>query len=139
MVEINAEYLGDLECRAVHGPSGSEILTDAPADNQGLARHFSPTDLLAASVATCIMTIMGITARKHGLDISGLRVTAAKEMTGAPRRVKKIALEFVFPRRISDHDFTLLSAAVEQCPVTRSLSAEVEVQASFSFAPAAKE
>lgn len=138
MVELDLQYLGDLQCRAVHGPSGVELLTDAPADNQGQARSFSPTDLLAVSIGSCIMTIMGITAKKHDLDISGLQLTATKEMTEAPRRVKKVTLQFTFPKRLSDDNLALLTAAVTQCPVSRSLSPEVQIEASFRFADEAR-
>ena len=84
------------------------------------------------------MTIMGITAQKHDLDISGLQLTATKEMTEAPRRVKKVLLHFTFPKRLSAGDLALLTAAVKQCPVSRSLNPEVQIAASFQFADEAK-
>lgn len=135
MVGIDIEYLGDLRCMAVHGPSGSELLTDAPADNQGKGELFSPTDLAATSLGTCIATIMGIAARDRNIDIAGMKISVTKEMMNEPvRRIRKISLDFVFPRKLSDREFALLSRVVDHCPVTRSFSPEVEIERSFSFA-----
>ena len=82
MVSIQFEYQGDLHCRAVHGPSGTELNTDAPKDNQGRGESFSPTDLVATALGTCMLTVMGIMARTLGLDITG--TTAQDRQPGRP-------------------------------------------------------
>jgi uncharacterized OsmC-like protein len=81
MVTITGEYQGDLHCSAAHGPSGKVLETDAPRDNQGRGEAFSPTDLVATGFATCIATTMAIAARKHGVEIGGIRYEVTKEMS----------------------------------------------------------
>ncbi len=132
MVEIFVEYLGDLHCKVKHGPSGQEFLTDAPLDNEGKAEYISPTDLLATASASCITTIMGIVARNNSIDIVGLKVKATKEMVNHPyRRISKLTIDFVFPKELNDKEFQLMSNVVKTCPVTRSLSPEVELEVHF--------
>ena len=88
MVTITGEYEGELHCRAQHGPSGSGLVTDAPRDNQGRGEAFSPTDLVATAFGTCILTTMAIAARKHGLELKGMRFETTKEMSAdLPRRI----------------------------------------------------
>ncbi len=84
MVNIQIEYQGDLHCRATHGPSGVELSTDAPKDNQGRGESFSPTDLVATALGTCMLTTMGILARTLNIDITGTTATIEKEMTATP-------------------------------------------------------
>ncbi|HUB26806.1 MAG TPA: OsmC family protein, partial [Tepidisphaeraceae bacterium] len=83
MVEIRIAYEGDLRCKAVHGPSNSELLTDAPTDNMGKGESFSPTDLVATALGTCMMTIMGIAAQRMEVDLRGSTATVTKEMTAS--------------------------------------------------------
>ena len=85
MVDINVEYQGDLHCRAVHGPSSAVLVSDAPVDNQGRGESFSPTDLVATGLGTCMATVMGILARKHGYALEGMRVHVKKHMTAAKK------------------------------------------------------
>jgi putative redox protein len=135
MVQIDVEYLGDLHCKLTHGPSGSTFLTDAPLDNEGKGEFFSPTDLLAAASASCIATIMGIVARKHSIAIEGMKITALKEMTNVPfRRVAKLRLEVVYPNKLNENEFQLLANVVRTCPVTRSLSPDVEFEIEYKYA-----
>ncbi|HPI20036.1 MAG TPA: OsmC family protein [Candidatus Kapabacteria bacterium] len=132
MVEIFVEYLGDLHCKVKHGPSGQEFLTDAPLDNEGKAEFISPTDLLATASASCITTIMGIVARNNNIDIVGLKVKATKEMVNHPyRRISKLTIDFVFPKELNEKEFQLMSNVVKTCPVTRSLSPDVELEVHF--------
>jgi len=132
MVEIFVEYLGDLHCKVKHGPSGQEFLTDAPLDNEGKAEFISPTDLLATASASCITTIMGIVARNHNIDIVGLKVKATKEMINVPfRRISKLTIDFVFPKELNEKEFQLMSNVVKTCPVTLSLSPDVELEVHF--------
>jgi hypothetical protein len=87
VVDIYLEYQGDLHCRAVHGPSSAVLVTDAPVDNQGRGESFSPTDLVATGLGSCMATVMGIIARKHGYALEGTRVHVKKTMTATkPRR-----------------------------------------------------
>ncbi|MGZ4967303.1 MAG: OsmC family protein, partial [Chthoniobacterales bacterium] len=98
MVEISVRYTGDLHCAATHGPSKTEIATDAPADNKGKGEAFSPTDLVATALATCMATTVGIAAQDHGLDLKGMTVKISKEMSkDAPRRIVGLPSEVHFP------------------------------------------
>ncbi len=135
MVKSEVEYLGDLHCRLTHGPSGQQFMTDAPTDNQGKGDYFSPTDLCVASLASCVTTIMGIIAKSRGIEIEGLKVVAFKEMMNKPyRRIKKIIVDFDFPKELTEKEFRLVAAAVDKCPVTKSLNPEIEIERTFKFA-----
>jgi putative redox protein len=135
MVPMTLTYLGGLRCEAVHGPSGVRLQTDAPVDNHGRGESFSPTDLMTASLAACMTTIMGIVARRDGIAIEGLTVAIEKHMTAAPpRRVARIVLRFAMPAGIAVADRAKLEAAARTCPVALSLSPEVQVEASFAWA-----
>ena len=135
IVAIDIDYLGDLHCEITHRPSGQKFLTDAPLDNQGKAEYISPTDLLGTAVASCIATIMGIVARNNNIDIKGMKMTVYKEMTNVPhRRIAKLALDIVFPNILNDKEFKLLSNVPGTCPVTRSISKDVEIVIKYSFA-----
>ena len=135
MVEIRIEYLGDLHCTVEHGPSGQKFMTDAPVDNHGKGEFISPTDLLAASSASCIATIMGIVAKNHDINITGMKIRALKEMTNIPfRRIARLTLEINFPNKLDEKQFKLMENVVKTCPVTRSLSQEVEFTVNYSYA-----
>lgn len=134
MVRIDIRYEGDLRTRALHGPSSAELLTDAPADNQGLGRSFSPTDLLATALGSCVLTIMGIAARTRGLDLSGARVSVEKHMLSAPRRrVGRLVLEIHVPVDPGPQGRAALEAAAGLCPVHASLHPEVQVEQRFRW------
>jgi uncharacterized OsmC-like protein len=134
MVEMSGTYEGDLRCRARHGPSGGEIVTDAPADNEGLGRAFSPTDLVGAALGTCVLTILGIAARKRGVSLSGARFTVTKEMAAdPPRRIARLACGFILPAALPDHERKLLERAARTCPVTETLRGRVEMEFVFRY------
>src|SRR5476649_1090449 len=98
MVQIEIEYTGGLRCSAQHGPSQNRLLTDAPVDNHGKGESFSPTDLVATALGTCMETVMGIFAERHAIDLRGLKVTVLKDMIQAPvRRIARLASEIVVP------------------------------------------
>ena len=98
MVEITGRYQGNLHCSVRHGPSGSVLQTDAPRDNQGQGEAFSPTDLVATALGTCIATTMAIAARKHGVELRGLSFTVRKEMApDLPRRIGRLVTEVRVP------------------------------------------
>jgi uncharacterized OsmC-like protein len=131
MVKIIGEYQGELHCTARHEPSGSQITTDAPKDNQGRGEAFSPTDLVATAFATCVATTMAIAARKHGIELDGLRYEVTKEMAEAPRRISRLTLNVWLPAVSSKISREILERAAHGCPVHRSLAPEVEKLITF--------
>lgn len=134
MVAIQIEYHGDLHCKAVHGPSGTELNTDAPKDNQGRGESFSPTDLVATALGSCMLTIMGILARTLDLDISGATATVAKEMTAKPpRRIERLTVRIHVPHALSAEDQEKLERAAHACPVHKSLHPDIEIPIEFTW------
>jgi putative redox protein len=128
-------YNGDLRTQATHIYSGSVIETDAPLDNQGLAQRFSPTDLVATALGSCMLTIMGIAARTHNFNIEGTKVSINKIMANEPRRIGEIALVFNFPKteNYSDKEKIILERAALNCPVYKSLNDELVKTIVFNF------
>ena len=127
MVTISIEYKGDLRCVARHDPSGVELVTDAPVDNQGKGESFSPTDLLGAAFGTCMLTIMGIQAQALKVNIRGTRVKVTKEMTKeSPRRTARLTVEFWIPCEPEEKVRERLIRAAESCPLHHSLHPDVE-------------
>ncbi|HEY1764082.1 MAG TPA: OsmC family protein [Opitutaceae bacterium] len=135
MVSITGTYEGNLHCTAVHGPSGNALPTDAPRDNLGRGEAFSPTDLVAAAFGTCIATTMALAARKHGVDLAGLRFELTKEMASdLPRRISRLTATFWMPpdaRRVPEG---VLENAAHTCPVHQSLAPTVERAIAFTWA-----
>ncbi|PTY05957.1 osmotically inducible protein OsmC [Opitutaceae bacterium EW11] len=135
MVTITGEYEGDLHCTATHGPSGRRLVTDAPKDNQGKGEAFSPTDLAATSLAVCMLTIMGMAARKHGVELRGTRFQVNKHMsTDTPRRIVKIETEFWLSVRKNALPEGVLERAAATCPVHQSLHPSIEKPVTFYWA-----
>lgn len=127
MVRIQSEYQGDLHCTSVHTPSKTQLETDAPVDNQGRGESFSPTDLIATSLGTCMLTTMGIVARTLNFDLSGATVTVDKEMTSAPpRKVARLTVAIRVPRTTTSEIQQRLENAAHTCPVKRSLHPDIE-------------
>ncbi len=134
MVAIKMEYEGDLHCKAVHGPSGTELSTDAPKDNQGRGESFSPTDLVATALGGCMLTIMGIMARTLNIDLVGATATVEKEMTTAPpRRIGKLTVRIHVPQAVTPENREKLVRAAHTCPVHKSLHPEIETPIEFSW------
>jgi len=134
MVEIDATYEGGLRCRAKHGPSGESLVTDAPVDNQGKGEFFSPTDLVATALGTCMMTIMGIVAERDGIGLEGLRVHVEKEMTQEPpRRIASLRVTFAMPAGLSPDLLKKLERSAMACPVHRSIHPEISVPVEFVY------
>lgn len=127
MVKSTGIYRGDLNCELTHGPSGQVIATDAPVDNQGRGQAFSPTDLAAAALGSCMVTTMAIVARQRlGFDLPGVRWEVAKEMSAdAPRRIVRIRTEIWLPIPKSKDPQNLLEPTAHGCPVHRSLHPDV--------------
>jgi putative redox protein len=129
MTTMTCRYEGQLRCQAVHVASAAELLTDAPLDNQGRGEAFSPTDLLATALATCILTIMGITAERHGFAIEGSEARVEKTMTSSGvRRIELLTVWITLPAGLEDSQRELLKRAGEGCPVKRSLEGAVPME-----------
>lgn len=127
MVHIQARYDGDLRCTATHGPSGATLVTDAPTDNMGKGEAFSPTDLMATALVTCVLTTMAIAAKRKDIPFSGATASVTKEMTTTPpRRVARLNVTVHVPATYNDRDRALLEGAAHGCPVHRSLHPDVE-------------
>ncbi len=127
-------YQGDLRTTAKHLYSGSEIVTDAPLDNQGKAEAFSPTDLLCVSLAACAATTMGIKARSMGVALEGMTWSIEKVMASSPRRVSKVIIHFELKNStLTDEQREILIATGRNCPVARSLSPELVQEMSFDI------
>jgi len=133
-VRIEIAYEGDLQCSAVHGPSGDKLITDAPVDNQGKGSHFSPTDLLATGAGTCMLTVMGIAAKRRNLDLGGARVSVDKHMsTGLRRYVERLVIEVRLPASLRPGDRKFLENSARACPVLASLGPDTIVDLRFSY------
>ncbi len=134
MVEINTTYSGGLHCKAIHKPSGALIETDAPTDNRGKGESFSPTDLLAASLAVCYLTTMGIAAEDRGIKMEGTTCRIEKHMShDTPRRIVKLNAEVTFPAGIPFDKRGILEAVAIHCPVAKSINPEIDVDLKFEF------
>lgn len=135
-VKIQAVYTGNLGVQATHGPSGKELTTDAPVDNGGQGTSFSPTDLVATALGTCVLTIMGLVAERHDLDLSGTTVSVTKEMIAKPlRRIGRLeTIVTVPPGRVGDPGMRArLEKAAHQCPVHQSLHADIDAPITFVY------
>ncbi|MHC1708307.1 MAG: OsmC family protein [Bacteroidales bacterium] len=132
-------YEGDLKTRIIHLLSGTEIMTDAPPDNQGKGEYFSPTDLVATALGSCMLTVMGILARNHGFDIDGTTAKIIKIMGSDPRRIAEIKIELTFPHDdYSGKVKHFLDQAAKLCPVANSLHPDLKQTVIFNFTPANK-
>jgi uncharacterized OsmC-like protein len=135
MATSTVAYLGNLRTSMQHLKSGVVVDTDAPTDNQGQGANFSPTDLMSTSLASCMITIMGITANAYGFDLGPVQATVTKHMAANPRRVSKIQVELDFPERtFSEKEKQLLKTAALNCPVAKSIHPEIEQEINFRFA-----
>ena len=134
MVQIEVMYRGELRCAAVHTPSGEELLTNAPVDNQGKGETFSPTDLVAAALGTCIPTVMAAVAEREKIDLTGIRVTVSKEMSAdRPRRIARLATHIVMPGGLTEQQKAKLERAAHTCPVHQTLDGKVEMPVEFVY------
>jgi len=135
MPTVVTEYQGHLRTQARHVSSGNTIITDAPIDNHGKGEAFSPTDLTAASLGSCMMTIMGIVAEREGIDLSGTSFEVTKIMAADPRRISKIEVAFNVKSNVelSDAQRQKLQNAAHTCPVALSLHPDIEQIVTFEF------
>lgn len=124
-------YLGHLRTSSVHVQSGTEILSDAPVDNHGKGEAFSPTDLVANALGSCILTIMGIKAQDLNIDISGTTAQVTKTMQTEPRRIAKIEIIITFIKKQDEKTRKILEKAAMTCPVINSLHPDLEKVITF--------
>ena len=133
-VEISLEYVGDLRTRAVHGPSRTSLVTDAPVDNHGKGESFSPTDLVATALGSCMLTLMGIAAQAREVDIRGTQVKVEKHMVADPnRRIARLPAEISIPKFVAPEHRRALEHAAETCPVRLSIHPRIDVPLRFAW------
>ena len=132
MVKMDLKYEGDLRVQARHQPSGSTLHTDAPVDNEGKGESFSPTDLVATGLGSCMATIMGIVARRDKIDLIGMELHVEKIMsTDAPRRIAGLNVVVEMPQGLSPEDEKKLEKAALACPVTKSIHPDIDLKVDF--------
>jgi putative redox protein len=135
MAHIKVNYLGELRTEAEHLKSKEKIITDAPPDNNGKGEAFSPSDLVCSSLASCMITIMGMVAQRENLDIKGLSAEVTKVMVANPRKISEIKIDFFMPGNVSlsEKQKELLKRAAHTCPVALSIHPEIKQIVSFNF------
>jgi uncharacterized OsmC-like protein len=133
MVTISSKYTGHKHCEATHGPSNSQLQTDAPKDNQGLGETFSPTDLMATALGTCILTTVAIHAEKENISIMGATSSTEKVMTPPPRRIGSLKTILKFPKSIPEEFQKRIPEIAASCPVKKSLHPDVDASIEIHF------
>ncbi len=133
--QMKSTYVGELRTENLHLQSGNQIITDAPTDNFGKGEAFSPTDLLCVSLATCVMTTMGIVAQRENIDLAGMNCEIQKIMANNPRRIAEIVVNLTLPQvnSLDEKQKVLLKNTASTCPVSRSLSPEVKQSFTFNW------
>lgn len=132
-VTISGRYMGNKRVELVHEPTGTKIITDAPKDNQGEGRAFSPTDLAAGSLGACLLTIMAIVGERSGIQLDGACFELEKHMNEDPRRIGKIPVKIHLPAALTPAQRSILQNAVKACPVHRSLHPEIDITIEFLY------
>lgn len=134
MVEIHLTYEGGLHCRAVHGPTGNTLVTDAPVDNNGRGEAFSPTDLVATALASCMATVIGIVSQRKGISVEGMKLAVRKIMSAdTPRRISRLELDIDMPLPANHPDRELLESTARGCPVHQSIHPDIEVVMNWNW------
>lgn len=130
----NVIYNGALRTTATHTKSGNSIITDAPTDNHGKGETFSPTDLVATALASCMLTVMGIKANQMELNMEGAKAEITKIMASDPRRIAEVQIKIQMPaNNFSDKDKKILEHTARTCPVTNSVSEKMVQAVEFSW------
>ena len=127
------KYKGELRTEAVHLKSGKTIITDAPIDNQGKGEAFSPTDLVATALGSCMITIMGIVAEREGITLDGTIAEVEKVMTTNPRRIGEVKIKVKFIQKLNRDQRDKLERAAKTCPVSGSLSKDLKETVEFIY------
>jgi len=134
MVQIDILYQGDLRCQARHAPSGSTLETDAPVDNEGKGERFSRTDLVGTALGACMATIMGIMARRKGIELAGMTVRVEKTMSqDAPRRIARLECHIHLPLPPNHPDRVVLERGALSCPVRESIHPDIDTPVTFHW------
>ena len=132
MVVIEATYAGQLRTRITHGPSGAELATDAPKDNHGRGESFSPTDLVGVALGSCMLTVMGIVAQRHGWNMEGATARVEKHMVADPdRRIGRLVATVTLPSGLPPAAHAALEQSARNCPVHHTLHPDTEVELCF--------
>jgi uncharacterized OsmC-like protein len=135
-VEMTGRYIGNLKTELTHGPSGTVIRTAAPVDNNGDGSSFSPTDLAAASLGACMVTLIAIVGERDGLDLTGLSFRLEKHMASNPRRIGAVPVTIQMPAGLTPEQRQKLENAALTCPVHKSLAPDIEKAVTFVYADA---
>lgn len=134
MPTIKSSYLGNLRTQSIHLQSGTELLTDAPVDNNGKGEKFSPTDLVCSALGSCMVTIMGIVAERNEVSLDGLTWEVTKVMQASPRKIQEIVVDFVWENPVDDPAMLQkLKNAALTCPVALSLDPAIKQTVNFNF------
>ena len=134
MVEIHLDYEGDLHCSAMHLPSGTQLSTDAPVDNNGRGESFSPTDLVATALGACMATVIGIVAKRKEIPVEGMKVAVRKFMSeDQPRRISRLEVDMEIPLPSDHPERKLLESAARGCPVHHSIHPDIEVRMNWKW------
>lgn len=133
MATVKTKYLGDLRTEMTHIQSSSVVLTDAPTDNHGKGESFSPTDLVASALTSCMLTIIGISANAHNFSIDGVEVETTKIMSKEPRRIGEIIVTFNFPLNYTDSQKRIIESSAKTCPVEKSLHPDIIRTITFNY------
>ena len=133
MVKMSAIYTGEKHCTVEHGPSGAKLDTDAPKDNQGKGESFSPTDLVATALGTCILTTIAINAEREGLDVKGSRMSVEKVMASDPRRISSLKTIVELPRHLTAEQRSRMESIGRNCPVMKSIHPDISAELEFRF------
>ena len=132
--KIESSYLGELRVSSTHLASNTEIITDAPIDNNGKGESFSPTDLVATALGTCMITVMGIYAEKNGILMPNVYSRTNKVMSSSPRKISKLKIEIIFGgNQLSELEKQSLKNVALNCPVAKSLHADLKQEIEFNF------
>lgn len=133
MVKMRAIYTGEKHCDIIHEPSQTTISTDAPKDNQGRGEAFSPTDLMGAALATCILTTIGILADRDNFSITGSIAHVTKEMALNPRKIASLPVDLHLPKTLTEIQRKKCENAAHTCPVHKSLHPDVQAEITFIY------
>jgi putative redox protein len=133
-VEITVTSTGGLDCTATHGPSGAELRTTPPVDNGGDGSSFSPTDLVATALGSCVLSILALAAQKHDLDLTGTTAHVEKHMSSdPPRRIVRLPVTVVVPRKVDPVIQIALERAARACPVKHSIAEGIDAPITFRW------
>lgn len=133
MFTARIKYLGNLRTESTHVQSGNTFITDAPLDNHGKGEYFSPTDTVCSALGSCMLTLMGIAANTHHIQLAEITVDILKHMASDPRRIAAIDLDIYFTQNFSEKEMKILETAAINCPVAKSLHPDIQQNVNFYY------